>query len=68
MSEEEQGFCEGLLKREECLEALKTMSSEKTPGTDRLACEFYKVFWSDLADILINAFNYAFETGKLSVS
>lgn len=29
LNEEEQGLCEGLLKREECLEALKTMSSEK---------------------------------------
>ena len=29
LSEEEQGFYEGLLKREECLEVLKTMSSEE---------------------------------------
>ena len=68
LNAEEQFSCEGLLKREECLEALKTMSSDKTPGTDGLPCEFYKVFWNDLADILINALNYSYETGKLSVS
>ena len=44
------------------------MSPDKTPGTDGLPYEFYKVFWSDLDDILINALNYTYETGKLSVS
>ena len=68
LTNEEQLVCEGLLKREECLEALKSMNSEKTPGTDGLPCEFYKIFWNDLADILISAFNYAYETGTLSVS
>ena len=44
------------------------MNSEKMPGTDDLPCEFYKIFWNDLADILMSAFNYAYETGTLSVS
>ena len=29
----------------ECLESLKTMASNKSPGTDGLPAEFYKVFW-----------------------
>ena len=44
------------------------MASEKTPGSDGLPCEFYKVFWNDLAEILLNALNFSFETGKLSIS
>ena len=44
------------------------MASEKTPGSDGLPCEFYKVFWNDLAETLLNALNYSFETGKLSIS
>ena len=68
MSQEEQSLCEGPLSKKECLEALKSMASEKTPGSDGLPCEFYKVFWNDLAEILLNALNFSFETGQLSIS
>ena len=44
------------------------MAPDKSPGTDVLPCEFYKVFWNDVADILINSFNYSYEIGKLSIS
>ena len=37
--------CEGLLTEKECLEALKTMEPGKSPGTDGLPAEFYKVFF-----------------------
>ena len=43
------------------------MESEKTSGTDGLPAEFYKVFWRDISSILINALNYAYETGQLSI-
>ena len=68
LSQEEQSLCEGPLSKKECLEALKSMASEKTPGSDGLPCEFYKVFWNDLAEILLNALNFSFETGQLSIS
>ena len=60
--------CEGLLTKEECLQALKDMSLNKTPGSDGLPVEFYKVFWSDISDHLLNALNYAYHKGQLSVS
>ena len=44
------------------------MVSEKTPGTDGLPCEFYKVFWNDIGEILIKAHNYSYDTGNLSIS
>ena len=44
------------------------MTSDKTPGTDGLPCEFYKVFWRDVSQILISALNYSYDAGKLSVS
>ena len=68
LSQEDQSLCEGPLRRKECLESLKSMASEKTPGSDGLPCEFYKVFWNDLAETLLNALSYSFETGKLSIS
>ena len=62
-------LCEVLLNGKECLDALKNMNSDKSPGTDHdgLPCEFYKVSWNDLAEILINYLNYSYEIEKLSV-
>ena len=44
------------------------MESDKTPGTDGLPAEFYKVFWKDISSFLISALNYAFDSGCLSVT
>ena len=50
---DEQSLCEGELRKNECLEALKSMLTDKSPGTNGVPCEFYKVFWVDIAKILI---------------
>ena len=68
LNSDKQSLCEGELSINECLEALKNMVPDKSPGTDGLPCEFYKVFWNDVADILINSFNYSYEMRKLSIS
>ena len=65
LNNDEQLFCEGKLRKNECLEALKSMASDKSPGNDGLPCEFYEVFWNDVAEILIKSFNYSYEMGKL---
>ena len=36
--------CEGHLTEQECLKALRSMDREKTPGTDGLPAEIYKIF------------------------
>ena len=69
MSEERKQHCEGLLRvKKKCLEALNGMATEKTPGTDGLPCEFYKVFWKDIGETLTEALNFSYQTGKLAVS
>ena len=40
------------------------MVSEKTPGTDGLPCEFYKVFWNDIGKLRL----FSYDTGNLSIS
>ena len=42
----------------------------KTPGSDglRLRADFYKVFWNNLADCLVNSINYAYQVRQFSVS
>ena len=54
LTPEDKEKCEGLLTKEECLEALKDMNLNKTPDSDGLPVEFYKVFWSDISDHLLS--------------
>jgi len=60
--------CEGMLTKAECLQALKGMKPGKTPGSDGLPIEFYKVFWTKISDCLLNTINYAYIEGKFSIS
>ena len=57
-----------MLTKAECLQALKSMKPGKTPGSDGLPIEFYKVFWNGIPDCLLNAINFAYAEGKLSIS
>ena len=68
LNDENKHLCEGLIGANECIEAIKTMSNNKSPGTDGLPVEFYKIFWNDIADILIESFNYSYNNKSLSVS
>ena len=68
LNPEDKEKCKGLLTKEGCLQALIDMSPNKTPGSDGLPAEFYKVFCNDLADYLSNSLNYAYQKGQLSVS
>ena len=47
--------CEGVLTKPECLQAVKNMKPEKTPGTDGLPVDFYKVFWNEISDFFLNS-------------
>ena len=60
--------CEGNVSAEECLKALHDFKNEKSPGTDGLPAEFYKFFWKELHREMINSFNFAFDSGTLSIS
>ena len=60
--------CEGLLTEKECLEAVKSMESGKSPGTDGLPTEFDKVFWRDVSPFLISPFNKSYQKGKLAIT
>ena len=68
LNQTEQDTCEGLLTKTECLDALKNMECNKTPGSDGLPAEFYKVFWNDIADLFLKSLNYAHQIGQLSVT
>ena len=59
--------CEGDITIDECIEALKTMPNNKTPGTDGFPPEFYKHFIQDIGQFLIGSFQYSFDNGILSM-
>ena len=52
LNHDEQMPCEGQITKAECLQALKSTESDKTPGSDGLPAEFYKLFWNDVSDYL----------------
>ena len=68
LNEEEQKTCKGSPTEKECLAALKTMETGKTPGSNGLPAEFYKVFWKDISKPLIKALNFSYDTGCLSIT
>jgi len=42
------------------------MANNKSPGSDGLTVEFYKIFWSTLKEHYIKSINYSFENGELT--
>ena len=44
------------------------MESGKSPGTDDLPAEFYKIFWNDVSTFLIEALNMSFSKSYLTIS
>ena len=58
--------CEGLISDNECIKALKDMKNNKSPGSDGITAEFYKIFWPDLKAFYLNSINMSFQTGRLT--
>ena len=61
-------FCDRVLTIDDLSESLDCMGSGKSPGNDGLTIEFYKFFWSDLKNYLLNSALYSKTHGSLSVS
>ena len=68
LSDEARAWCEGRVTVDELRKALFSMENNKSPGVDGLTTNFYKHFWPLLCDKLALVYNYAFETGCLTVS
>jgi len=68
LDDNDQGKCDGLISIEECTLVLDKFSKNKTPGNDGLPIEFYREFWDDVGETMIDSFNYSFEHELLSTS
>ena len=68
LNETQKNTCEGKISVEDVKSVLHSMSNNKSPGSDGYTVEFYKFFFSDLGTFLVNSLNYAFTSGKLSIT
>ena len=68
LTDDQKLSCEGELSTTECFASLKTMEMGRSPGTDGLPAEFYKVFWNDVSTYLLASLNSSFSKGHLSIS
>ena len=41
------------------------MQNNKSPDSDGITTEFYKIFWNDIKSFYIKSLNYSFENGSL---
>jgi len=48
--------------------ALQESENNKSPGTDGLSVDFYKVFWKKIKHLLLRSYNEAFNEGTLSIT
>ena len=61
----ERNSLEGLITINELTAAAKELNRNKAPGTDGLPIEIYIVYWNRIKNILLEALNHAYSTGKL---
>ena len=66
LDDAEQHICDGTLTEHELAIALKEMKNQKSPGSDGLTTEFYKLFWNDIKQFYFNSINYSYQNGKLT--
>jgi hypothetical protein len=62
----QKSLTKGVVTYEECLKALKSLSNGKTPGMDGITADFYKFFWIDIGQVVLNSINHAFQKNEMS--
>ena len=60
-------LCDEQISLEECSQTLLQMKNGKSPGSDGLSVEFFKMFWSSTKDLVFDSINYALKAGHLSI-
>ena len=65
LSSNQTEFMSGPVTKQECLTALLKMSNNNSPGLDGFSVEFYKFFWNDLNDLLLQRYQFSYDAGVL---
>ena len=56
----------GIITEREAQTSLKEMNNCKSPGSDGITVEFYKIFWNDLKQYYLDSINYSYAHGSLT--
>ena len=67
LGEEEKAICEQDISLKELVNAIKDLPNNKSLGSDGFPIEFYKFFWPDIKETVIESFLYDLQKGKLSI-
>ena len=65
LSNKERQLCDEFPTINECENAIKQMKNNKSPGSDGLPVEFYKIFWNDIKDIYYDSLKQTFEKNEM---
>ena len=68
LNEDEARLLEGEITYTELTSALKNMKNSKSPGNDGFTAEFFKLFWVNLGEYILNSINFAYKHGLLSIT
>ena len=68
LADDEHSSSEGKLLLSEMGQAMRNLSTGKTPGSDGLPQEFYAKFWDLLGPHLLRVYNFSLEAGSFSKS
>ena len=66
LNQVEKEQCEVIITEAECIKALKEMKNQKSPGSDGITVEFYKLFRNNIKQYYVNSINYSFKSGSLT--
>ena len=67
LSDSDKDTCDSIITIEECTSVVKSLTNNKSPGSDGFTTEFYKFFWPAIKTFVYQSFIHAYETGSLSI-
>ena len=68
LSEEQKQSCEGEISLEEIKLILDSFQKNKSPGSDGIPIEFYKICWTLISDSFLECIKESFKYGEMSCS
>ena len=68
LTDVEKQSLEGDITDKECIESLKKMKNNKSPGSSAFTVDFFKFFWIDIGQFLVRSLTLGLTQGHLSVS
>jgi len=68
LKHEKRTLCEGDILLTECENAINRIKNNKSPGDDGLPIEFYKTFWNEISDFIVDVYNESYDNNIMPIS